>query len=86
MKIVFIPHALERMKERKISKELVIETITSPDEVYIGYFGRKVAQKRLNGKLIRVVYEESKDEVVVITVYITSKLTKYGVKNDENLL
>ncbi len=77
MKVLFIPHALERMRERGIPKDLVIETLNSPEKVTTGYFGRKIAQKRLNGRLIRVVYEEEENEVVVITVYITSKLNKY---------
>ena len=78
MDIQFIPHALERMKERGISKEMVKETILNPDSVSEGYSGRKVAQKRLNGKMIRVIYEETHGGViVVITAYITSKLRKY---------
>lgn len=78
MAIKYIPHALERMKERGISRELVEEVLLSPDNTLEGYFGRKVAQKRINGKLIRVVYEEKEDEVLVITAYITSKIRKYG--------
>ncbi|ASJ11585.1 DUF4258 domain-containing protein [Thermococcus thioreducens] len=78
MEIRFIPHALERIEERGLSKELVDEAISNPDSVSGGYFGRKVAQKRLNGKLIRVIYEETSDGViVVITAYITSKVRKY---------
>ncbi|MCD6373186.1 MAG: DUF4258 domain-containing protein [Thermococcus sp.] len=50
MDIQFIPHALERMEERGISKEMVKETILNPDSVSEGYSGRKVAQKCLNGK------------------------------------
>ncbi|NJE08907.1 DUF4258 domain-containing protein [Thermococcus sp. M39] len=75
--IVFIPHALERMKERGISKELVVEALANPDKVGEGYFGRKVAQKVIDGKLIRVIYEEHEDSIIVITVYITSKVDKY---------
>ena len=78
MEIQFIPHALERIEERGIPRELVEEVISNPEGVSEGYFGRKVAQKRLNGKLIRVIYEErSEGVVVVITAYITSKVRKY---------
>ena len=75
--IVFISHALERIKERGISKDLVIEALTNPDKVEEGYFGRKVAQKVVDEKLIRVIYEEHEDEIIVITAYITSKVDKY---------
>ncbi|WP_148882947.1 DUF4258 domain-containing protein [Thermococcus aciditolerans] len=79
MEIRFIPHALERLEERGIPRELVEEVLLNPEGVSEGYFGRKVAQKRLNGKLIRVIYEETSDGmVVVITAYITSKVRKYG--------
>ncbi|NJE62116.1 DUF4258 domain-containing protein [Thermococcus sp. 21S7] len=79
MEIRFIPHALERIEERGIPGELVEEAILNPDSVLKGYSGRKVAQKRLNGKMIRVIYEEALNGVVVvITAYITSKVRKYG--------
>jgi len=76
-RIVFIAHALERLRDRKISKELVIQTLNEPDSVDTGYLGRKISQKILNGKLIRVIYEETEDEILVITAYITSKVEKY---------
>jgi len=77
MEIIFIEHALERMKERGISKNLVINAIRYPDSVDHGYGGRKVAQKCIDGKLLRVIYEEHKDKIIVITAYITSKVGKY---------
>jgi len=76
--IKYIPHALERMKERGISRELVEEALQSPDDTTEGYIGRKVAQKRIDGKLIRVIYEEIENDIVVITAYVTSKIKKYG--------
>ena len=78
MEIRFIPHALQRLEERGIPRELVEEAVKNPDEVRDGYCGRKVAQKRLNGKLIRVIFEEEGGDVVVITAYVTSKVRKYG--------
>ncbi|WP_048150730.1 DUF4258 domain-containing protein [Palaeococcus ferrophilus] len=79
--IKYIPHALERMRERGIRRELIEEAIESPDSVTEGYLGRKVAQKRLNGKVIRVIYEEEDEDVVVVTAYVTSKVRKYGGVN-----
>ena len=34
-----------------------------------GHSGRKIAQKRLNSYVLRVIFEERDKEVVVITVY-----------------
>ena len=78
MAVKYIPHALERMNERGISRELVEEVLQSPDSINDGYLGRKVTQKRINGRLIRVVYETVDNDVVVITAYVTSKVKKYG--------
>ena len=39
--VKYIPHALERMKERVISKELVEKALRSPDDTIEGYVGRK---------------------------------------------
>lgn len=77
MKIKFIEHALERMKERGITKDEVINAINEPDYVGKGYGNREVAQKLIDGKLLRVIYEKHGDEIVVITAYKTSKVEKY---------
>ncbi|WP_457550515.1 DUF4258 domain-containing protein [Archaeoglobus sp.] len=77
MKIKFIEHALERMKERGITKEEVIKAISEPDYVGKGYGEREVAQKLIDGKLLRVIYERHGDEIIVITAYKTSKVEKY---------
>lgn len=77
MKIKFIEHALERIKERGITKDEVIDAISEPDYVGKGYGGREVAQKLTDGKLLRVIYEKHGDEIIVITAYKTSKVEKY---------
>lgn len=77
MKITFIEHALERMKERRITKDEVINAISEPDHVGKGYGGREVSQKHIDGKLLRVIYERHGDEIVVITAYKTSKVERY---------
>jgi hypothetical protein len=38
---------------------------------------RRIAQKIINGKLIRVIYDDEVASVVVISAYVTSKLGKY---------
>ena len=77
MKVEFIEHALERMKERSITEEEVIKAISEPDYVGKGYGGREVAQKLIDGKLLRVVYKRHGDKIIVITAYKTSKVEKY---------
>jgi len=77
MKIVFIPHAIDRMKKRGITKEMVLETIKNPEKVVEGYKNRKVAQRMFGNMLLRVIYEEREDCLEIITVYLTSKVDKY---------
>ncbi len=71
--VKFSEHALQRLKRRKIPIELVEEVFKSPDEVVMGKHGRKIHQKLVGDKLIRVVVEND----VIITVYSTSKISKY---------
>jgi hypothetical protein len=50
---------------------------TSPDEIDQESETRRIAQKIVNGKLIRVIYDDDGGSVVVISAYVTSKLGKY---------
>jgi len=75
--IIFIRHALDRLKERGISEELVIEVIRDPDNADAEGERRKIAQKLIKGKLLRIVYEDEEESIVVISAYSTSKINKY---------
>lgn len=77
MKLIFIPHALDRMKKRGITEKMVLETLKDPEKVVEGYRDRKVAQKMFDDKLLRVIYEEKENGIEVITAYLTSKVDKY---------
>ncbi|MBA7546640.1 hypothetical protein ES705_39032 [subsurface metagenome] len=69
--IVFHPHAKEKMNKRGISKNAILETLKSPKEVVNGGYGRKIAQKVFGRYLIRVIFEEYEDYILVITIYLT---------------
>jgi len=75
--IVFIQHAFDRLKERGIFKELVIEAIRNPDEIDLENDIRKIAQKLISGRLLRVIYDEEENSTIVISAYSTSKVGKY---------
>jgi hypothetical protein len=70
---VWSSHLISRMSKRKISRELIEKAVNEPDEIVTELMNRKVYQKVIENKLIRVVTEENK----LITVYITSKVKKY---------
>jgi len=68
-KIRITKHAKRRMKIYGISKREVVQALQEPNVLLDGHSGRKIAQKRLNSYVLRVIFEERDKEVVVITVY-----------------
>ncbi len=71
MKVVYTSHALESIKERGISKEIIEKSIEKPDEIIMGKKGRKIAHKVINGKLLRVIYEPKEKTYILVTAYYT---------------
>lgn len=76
MKIVYSLHALERIRQRGIDKKLIVLCIQKPDkseELEEAY--RSI--KKIDNKVVVVIYRRENNKVVVITAYISSKLDKY---------
>ncbi len=46
------------MQKYSISEVSVINALQKPDILIDGYSGRKIAQKRLNDYVLRVIFEE----------------------------
>ena len=70
---IWTDHIKEQIIERKLSKEIIETTLNSPDEVVSGKYDRQIYHKILGEKLIRIVADGN----VLITVYITDKISKY---------
>jgi hypothetical protein len=64
LNIRFSLHAEQRLAERHITKEQVIEALTPPTNITPGKSGRLVATKNK----IRVVHIKNPNEIIVITV------------------
>ena len=83
--IRFTQHAEENLLARSISREEVEETVRSPDREEDARPPCRVASRQyfddlLNKEmLLRVITQESADGIQVITLYKTSKITKYLV-------
>ena len=64
-----------------ISPAWLAETLKGPEQIVNGYGGRKVAQKRYQVEnrqyLLRVVFEDKGDSLLVITAYLTSQIERY---------
>ncbi len=79
--IKIIPLAKKKLSQRGVDEFMVLETVNNPEQIVEGHGGRSVAQKKyqLNNAdyLLRVVYEEDQDEIIVITGYLTSQVSRY---------
>jgi Mor family transcriptional regulator len=69
--IRFHEHAETKMRRRGISKEFALRTLENSEEVLEGKYDRKIAQKVFGEYLLRVIFEEHENYMLVITLYIT---------------
>jgi len=68
MEIQYTNHAEEQIKERHISKDTVRAVLLKPEREDDSRLGTKIAQKAMNGKLVRVVYKTEGTKYIIITV------------------
>ena len=67
--ILFHPYALYKMDKRNISKQEVIKTLREPHSIMNGKYGREISQRRYGRHVLRVIFEEHEDHILVITAY-----------------
>ena len=76
----FSKHSKEQMEARNIAEENVLSALENPDQI-INEADAVVYQKLINeneGKfLMRIFVNENVDPRLIITVYKTSKISKY---------
>lgn len=70
-KIVYTVHAERKLRERRLNKRIVETTIMNPQTDIEAVFGRRIAQRTIGRKLLRVVYEKDGSVYIVITAYYT---------------
>ena len=81
--IRWTPHARKKMASREVSRHEVEQTIAHPDSVAPGRPPRRIFMRRYvddalrTEMLLRVIVEETATELVVVTLYKTSKFRKY---------
>ena len=68
-RILFLFHALNRIKKWDSTPETVAKAMLLPDEVILGHRNRYIAHKRYDHHLIRAVYEYEEMLPVLVTVY-----------------
>lgn len=67
--IIFTQHALLKLKQRDISREMVAKTLNSFDHQFSTYGNREIRYKKFGGLYLKVVYKKEKGDIVVITQY-----------------
>lgn len=74
MKIRYTRHARQRMAQRNIRDEQVIETLESPDEILQGDRLEMIAVRADGVREIRIVYEEADEDTIIIYTVIQSRI------------
>ena len=64
------------MNMRNLSRSTVLKTVTHPYSVIDGKYVRRIAQKVHGDRLVRVVFEEHEDHLLIVTAY-PSKPERY---------
>jgi hypothetical protein len=73
-------HARFEMRRRRIKLGQILATIHNPGQILPSRKGRDIYQSKLGRAgqfLLRVIVKEDKQAYHVVTVYKTSKVTKY---------
>ncbi len=76
MIIIFSSHAAKRMYERGPNKQMVSDTLSTPDKRFVKE-GLDNAVKLFGNKALVVVFRKTGDVYFIITVIFTSKIKRY---------
>jgi hypothetical protein len=82
-KVYFIRHALDRMKQRRITEDEVFKALRNPSQIGLRtQLGRKrVRWRRNKAESVDVVYEVLSDSLRIITVMVISQRAQSGIRN-----
>jgi hypothetical protein len=78
-----LAHAIDNMRDRAVIADAIEAAIRQPEEVEWGQGARRVFMRRYHDPvlqaemLLRVVTEETPDEIIVVTLYKTSQIRRY---------
>ena len=74
MHIRYTNHAKQRMSQRKATEAQVRETLESPDDIEEGDLDELFAIRQINGRELRIVYEEIDTATVLIYTVIKARI------------
>ncbi len=67
--IIFTDHALKRMRERKVSRAQVLETIKNPEIEIVEDNNIKLLRRKFKNKPLEIAVETGKNKIIVVTLY-----------------
>ena len=88
-KIRYTAHLLERIGRRKIGLDVIESIIENPqqkipdkDDPEREIYQSVIVDSKGKQKIIRIIIQDINNEKVVITAYISSKVSKYWSQNE----
>lgn len=74
MRVIYTRHARQRMTQRRVTEEQVVETLESPDEILPGDYDEEIAIRGYGVREVRVVYKEIEPETYLIYTVMKPKV------------
>lgn len=72
--IIFTEHALLKLKQRGIKKDLVLQTLKNPERTLLSRNNREIALKKIGKLYLKVVFRQEEKNIVVITQHWDSDI------------
>jgi len=72
--IIFTQHALLKLKQRNIKKDLVIKVLKNPDKNFYTHSNRMLALKKFGKIYLKVVFRKESRNIIVITQHWVEKI------------
>lgn len=76
MKVRFSDHALIKLRQRKISRKLVLETALNPDFIKPSYNFREERYKYFGKNWLGAVVIKENSEIIIITAHWVAKIKR----------
>jgi hypothetical protein len=73
VEIEFSEHAKKQLKRRNILRDLVTDSIKSPNEILPSFRERKLFRAQIGDKILEVVTKKEGLKTIVITAYYLEK-------------
>jgi hypothetical protein len=69
MPIKLSDHAIQQIKRRNLTQDLVIDIVGKPEEILTSYRRRKLRRRKIGDKILEVVTRTEGSRITVITAY-----------------